>query len=66
MTRSEPQRMVLAFDVLTPILLYLNRFMHLMFERNIFQGITSGQIKNLVVTCTGDCTCHHLKILEKV
>ena len=53
----------MEFDVLIFKLVCLNRFMDL-FETIIVQSIISGQI-NLVVTCTGDCTCHYLTIPEK-
>ena len=55
--------MVIACDVFTAKLLFLNRFMNLMFETFIIQCITSGQI-NLAVTCTADCTCHHLTLVS--
>ena len=54
--RSEPQNMVLALGVLTPKLSCLTRFILLIFETNL---VDSGEI-SLVVTCTADCTCHHL------
>ena len=61
---SEPQNIGLAFDVLTPKLSCLTRFFHLIFETNLVERVNSGQV-SLVVTCTADCTCHHLKILAK-
>ena len=62
--RSEPQNIGLAFDVLTPKLSCVIRFDHLIFQTNVVQRVNSGQI-SVVVTCTADCTCHHLKILAK-
>ena len=62
--RSELQNIGLAFDVLTPKLLCLIRFMHLIFETNVVERVNSGQI-NLAVTCTANCTCHHLTIPAK-
>ena len=62
--RTEPQNVGLAFDVLTPKISYLIRFSHLIFEINVVERDNSGQI-NLVVTCTADCTCHHLTIPAK-
>ena len=62
--RSEPQNFALAFDVLTPELSCLIRFGHLIFQTNVVQRVNSGRIC-LVVTCTADCTCHHLKIPGK-
>ena len=61
---SEPQNIGLAFDVLTPKLSCLIRFSHLIFETNVVERVNSGQI-SLVVTCTADCTCHHLTIPAK-
>ena len=63
--RSEPQDMVLAFEVLTPKLSYLTRLIHLMFETNLVERINSGQI-SLALTCTADCTCHHPTISAKI
>ena len=57
--RSDPQNIRLAFDVFTPILSCLIRFCHIIFETNVVERVNSGQIR-LVVTCTADCTCHHL------
>ena len=62
--RSEPQNIGLAFDVLTPKLSCLTRFNRLIFETNVVERVNSGRIC-LVVTCTADCTCHHLKIPAK-
>ena len=62
--RSEPQNMGLAFNVSTPKLPCLIRFGHLIFQTNVVERVNSGQI-SLVVTCTADCTCHHLKILAE-
>ena len=62
--RSEPQNIGLAFDVLTPNLSRLIRFSHLIFETNVVEQVNSGQI-SLVVTCTADCTCHHMTIPAK-
>ena len=62
--RSEPQNIGLAFDVLIRKLSCLIRFGHLIFQTNVVQRVNSGQI-SVVVTCTADCTCHHLKILAK-
>ena len=63
--RSEPQNIGLAFDVLTPNLSRPIRFSHLIFETNVVaEQVNSGQI-SLVVTCTADCTCHHMTIPAK-
>ena len=62
--RSEPQNIELAFDVLTPNLSCLIRFNHLIFETNVVEQVNSGQI-SFVVTCTADCTCHHLRIATR-
>ena len=62
--RSEPQNIGLAFDVLTPKLSCLIRLSHLIFETNVVERVNSRQI-SVVVTCTVDCTFHHLKIPEK-
>ena len=62
--RSEPQNIGLAFDVLTRKLSCLTRFIHPMFETHVVEQVNSGRI-SLVVTCTDDCTCHHLKIPAK-
>ena len=59
--RREAQNIGLAFDVLTPKLSCLIRFGHPIFQTSVVQRVNSGQI-SLVVTCTADCTCHHLKI----
>ena len=59
------QNIGLAFDVLTPKLSYLIRFSLLIFETNAVERANSGQI-SLVVTCTADCTCHHLTIPVKI
>ena len=61
---SEPQNIRLAFDVLTPKLSFLIRFDHLIFQTNVVERVNAGKI-SLVVTCTADCTCHHLKIPAK-
>ena len=64
--RREPQNIGLAFDLLTPKLSRLMiRFSHLIFETNVVERVNSGQI-SLVVTCTPDCTCHHLTIPAKI
>ena len=57
--RSEPQNIGRAFDVLTPNLSRVIRLSHLIFETNVVEQVNSGQI-SLVVTCTADCTCHHM------
>ena len=62
--RSEPQGIVLAFDVFTPILPSLVNVINLMSVRSVVQRFNSAQI-NLMVTCTDDCTCHHLTIHAK-
>ena len=62
--RSEPQNIGLAFDVLTPKLSCVIRFDDLIFQTNVVERVISGKI-SLVVTCTADCTCHHLKIPAK-
>ena len=46
----EPQNIGLTFDVLTPKLLCLTRFFHLIFETNLVERVNSGQT-SLVVTC---------------
>ena len=58
---SEPQNIGLAFDVLTLKLSWLIRFGQLIFQTNVVERVNSGQT-SLVVICTADCTCHHLKI----
>ena len=62
--RSEPQNIGLAFDVLNPKISCLIRFGHLIFQTNVVERVNSGKI-SLVVTCTAECTCHHLKIPAK-
>ena len=62
--RIEPHNIGLAFDVLTPKPSCLIRFSLLIFETNVVERVNSGQI-NLVVTCTANCTCHHLTIAAK-
>ena len=62
--RSEPQNIGLAFDLSTPKLSCLIPFNHLISETNVVERVNSGQI-SLVVTCTADCTCHHLTIPAK-
>ena len=62
--RSEPLNIGLAVNVLTFKLSCLTRFSHLIFETNLVERVNSGQI-SLVVTCTADCTCHHLTIPAK-
>ena len=62
--RSEPQNIGFAFHVLTPKLSCLIRFGYLNFQTNVVQRVNSGKI-SLVVTCTADCTCNHLKIPAK-
>ena len=62
--RSEPQNIGLAFDVSTPKLSCMIRFDYLIFQANIVERVNSGKI-SLVVTCTADCRCHHLKIPAK-
>ena len=62
--RSEPQNIGLPIDVLTPKLPCLIRFGHLIFQINVVERVNSGQI-SLMVTCTADCTCQHLKIPAK-
>ena len=52
--------MALAFDVVIAIRPCLSRG----YERNIVELINSSQI-TLAVTCTTDCTCHHLTNLQK-
>ena len=54
----------LEFDVLTPKLPCLTPFSHLIFETNVVERVNSGQISP-VLTCTADCTCHHLTIPAK-
>ena len=63
--RSEPQNIGLAFGVLTPKLSCLIRYSHLIFETNVVELVNSGQI-SLLVTCTTDCTCHHVTIPAKI
>ena len=58
--RSKTQNIGLTFDVLTHKLTCLTRFSHLVFETNVVERVDSGEI-SLVVTCTSDCTCHHLR-----
>ena len=62
--RSEPQNIGLALEVLSPKLSCLTRFFYLILEIIFVERVNSGQI-SLVVTCTDDCTCHHLKIPAK-
>ena len=62
--RSEPQNIGLAFHVLTPKISCLIRFDRLIFQTNVVERANSGKI-SLVVTCTADWTCHHLKIPAK-
>ena len=62
--RSDPQSIRLAFDDLTPKMLCLIRFSDLIFETNVVERVNLGQI-SLLVTCTTDCTCHHLTFLRK-
>ena len=62
--RSDPQSIRLAFDDLTPILSCLTRVSPLTFKTNVAERVNSGQIR-LVVTCTADCTCHHLTFPAK-
>ena len=62
--RNEPQDMILAVDVLTPKLTCLTRFFHRILETIVVEQVNSGQI-SLVVSCTADCTGHHLTILAK-
>ena len=62
--RSEPQNIGLAFDVLTPKLSCMIPFSHFNFETNVVERVNYGQI-SLVMTCTADCTCHHLAIPGK-
>ena len=61
--RIAPQGMVLEFDVLTPKLPSLSQGSRPIFETSIVQLVNPGQI-NLVVTCTADCTCHHMTIAK--
>ena len=61
---SEPQNIGFAFDVLTPKLSCLIRFSRFIFETNVIERVNSSQI-SLVVTCTANCTCHHLTIPGK-
>ena len=62
--RSDPQNIGLALEVLSPKLSYLTRFFYLILEIIFVELVNSGQISP-VVTCTDDCTCHHLKIPAK-
>ena len=58
--RSEAKHMLLGFDDFAPKLLFPSWYYGFLLERNLLQRVDSADQIYLVVTCTADCTCHHL------
>ena len=58
--RSEPKHMVLEFDYFSPNLMFPSWCDIFLLERILVERVNLANQIKLVVTCTADCTCHHL------